>query len=149
MSYSVKDYMNRNLVTIDIGASALVVSKLMAKEGTGYIIILEKGQPIGIVTERDLVMKVMAEEKDSSTVKVSDIMSTPLITVDLDATVEDAVKTMAKHKIRRLPVVRGNIIYGIFTTRDLTKNFSKYGDRVTGDLIRACALYGVSPELEF
>ena len=76
-------------------------------------------------------------------------MPVPLITVNLDATVEDAVKTTAKHKTRRLPVVRDNAIYGIFTTRGLTKYFSKYEDRVTRDLISAQALYDTSLELSF
>jgi CBS domain-containing protein len=149
MSYLVKDYMSRDIVTVDVDVSALVVSKLMAEKGIGYIIVLERTQPAGIVTERDLVMKVMAKEKDPSTLKVSEAMSTPLITVGLDATVEDAVKAMAKHRIRRVPVVSDNTIHGIFTTRDLTKNFSKYEDRVTRDLISAQALYGYSLNLNF
>lgn len=149
MSYRVKDYMSKDVATADVGVSALTVSKLMVMKDIGYIIVLEKTQPTGIVTERDLVMKVMAKEKDPSTVKVSEVMSSPIITVDLDATVEDAVKTMAKNKIRRLPVVRNNVIYGIFTTRDLTKHFSKYEDRVTRDLINAQTLYGTSLDLSF
>jgi len=76
-------------------------------------------------------------------------MSAPLITVNLDATIEDAVKIMAKHRIRRLPIAKDNIIYGIFTTRDLTKNFSKYEERITRDLINVEALYGPFPELSF
>lgn len=149
MSYLVKDYMSKDLATVDVGASTLVVSKLMAEKGISYIIVLEKGQPTGIVTEWDLVMKVMAKERDPSTVKVSEVMSTPLITVDLGASVEDAVKTMAKYRIRRLPVVRQNVMYGIFTSRDLTKHFSKYEDRVTRDLVSAQALYGTPLELSF
>lgn len=149
MSYLVKDYMSTNVVSIGIEASALEASKMMVTQGIGYVIIMEKSQPKGIVTERDLVMKVMAEEKDPSKVKVSEIMSTPLITVNLDATVEDAVKTMAKYKIRRLPVIRDNVVYGVFTTRDLTRNFSKYEDRVIRDLINAQTLYGNYLELDF
>ena len=60
---------------------------------------MEKTQPTGIVTERDLVMKAMATEKDLSNIKVSEIMSTPLITIDYGATIENAIKIMAKHRI--------------------------------------------------
>ncbi|MDQ1280592.1 MAG: hypothetical protein QG670_1855 [Thermoproteota archaeon] len=149
MSYLVKDYMSRDVVTIDIDASALEVSKLLTAKEIGYVIVLEKSQPKGIITELDLVTKVMAKEKNSSMVKISEIMSTPLITVDLNGTVEDAVKTMAKYKIRRLPVVKDNVIYGIFTTRDLTRNFSKYADKLTRDLINAQTLYGNYLQLSF
>jgi signal-transduction protein with cAMP-binding, CBS, and nucleotidyltransferase domain len=149
MSYRVKDYMSRDIVTVNVGVSALEASKLMAERGIGYLIVLEDAQPTGIVTERDLVMKVMAKEKDPSKTKVSEFMSAPLITIDLDANVEDAVKTMAKRGIRRLPIIRDNIIYGVFTTRDLTKHFSKYEDRVMRDIINAQALYGTPLDLSF
>jgi len=147
MSYRVKDYMSRDIMTINDGASALEASRLMAERGIGYLIVLENAQPTGMVTERDLVMKIMAKEREPSGVKVSEFMSAPLITIDLNASVEDAVNTMAKHRIRRLPVVLGDVIYGVFTTRDLTKHFSKYQDRVMRDIINAQGLYGTSLDL--
>ena len=149
MSYNVKDYMSTDVVTIDFGASALSASKLMAEKSRGYVIVVDKGKPAGIVTERDLVMMVMSKEKDPSTVRVSEFMSRPLITIDIDASLEDAVKTMAKHRIRRLPVVKNNYICGIFTTRELTRNFSKYQDRVAKDLVDAQIHYGTGLELGF
>jgi CBS domain-containing protein len=138
MSYLIKDYMRKDIVTIDVGASAAEASKIMTDKNVGYTVVLEKGQPAGIITERDLVRKVMAKGKDPSKVEVGELMSTPLISIDPDATVEEAVKTMAKNGIRKLPVVRSKIMYGIFTTRDLAKNFNKYEDRVTRDIIRNC-----------
>jgi CBS domain-containing protein len=141
--------MSKEIATVEVGASAAEAPKLMAGKRVGYLIALDKAQPVGIVTERDLVMKVMAKDKDPSKVKISEIMSAPLITIDLDATVEEAVKTMAKHGIRRLPVVRDNVIYGVFTTRDLTKHFSEYEDRVTRDIISAQAFYSTSLDLSF
>lgn len=144
MSYLVKDYMNKDVVTIDFGASALAASKLMVEKGIGYVIVLKKTQPTGIVTEKDLILKVMAKEKDSSTIRVSEIMSTPLITVNIDATIEEAINIMAKYRIRRVVVIRDNTIYGVFTSRDLIGNLSKYADRVTRDLINVQALYGAS-----
>ena len=149
MSYLVKDYMHTQLLTVDVGVSVLDVSKLMAEKGVGYAIALEKKKPAGIVTEKDLVLKVMAKEKNPSTMRVSEVMSTPLVTVDLDATLEDAVKTMAKHQIRRLPVTKNNVIYGVFTSRDLTRHFSDYEDKVAKDLISACALYNNTVDLGF
>jgi len=77
MSYQIKDYMEKNIATVDVGASAVEVSKLMLEKGVGYLIVLEKDQSIGIVTEQDLVWKVMAKERDPSKVKVSESMSAP------------------------------------------------------------------------
>lgn len=141
--------MHTPLLTVDVGSSALAVSKLMAEKGTGYAVVLEKTRPVGMVTEKDLVIKVMSGEKDPSKVRIADIMSTPLITVDMSATLEEAVNAMAKNRIRRLPVIKDNVIYGVFTTRDLTRHFSEYSDRITKDLIRACALYPQSVALDF
>lgn len=149
MSYRVLDYMHQPLLTVDVGSSALAVSKLMAEKGTGYAVVLEKTRPIGMVTEKDLVIKVMSREKDPSNIRIADIMSTPLITVSTGATLEEAVNAMAEHRIRRLPVVKDNVIYGVFTSRDLTRHFSEYQDRITKDLINACALYPHSVALDF
>jgi CBS domain-containing protein len=139
MSFKIRDYMRKDIVTADDGVSALEASKLMAEKGIGYLIVLKKAQPVGIVTERDIVHKVIAKEKAPSKVKVSECMSSPLITIDPDASIEDAVNTMVKNGVRRLPVVKGTIIYGIFTSRDLAKHFNEYEDSLTRDIIKGCA----------
>ena len=135
--FPVKDYMTREIVTIDSGASALDASKIMKDKNTGYLIVLERAQPAGIVTHGDIVMNVVADDRDPAKTKTSEIMSVPLITVDPDIAVNEAVKLMVKHDIRRLPVVRGNIIYGIFRARDLIRHFDEYTDKVTRDIIRS------------
>ncbi len=127
--------MRRDFATIASEGSVLDAAKAMLEKGVGHAIVLDRGSPVGIVTEKDLVMKVMALGKDPSNVKVSEVMSAPLITIDPDASLEDAVAVMAKNGIRRLPVVRDNIIYGMFTARDLAKHFSEYEDKLTRELI--------------
>ena len=126
-------------MTVDAEASAVIASKTMMENNVGYLIVLKNDQPAGIVTEKDLVVKVMAKEIEPSKIKVYEVMSTPMITIDPDATVEDAVITMAEHGIRRLPVVRDGILYGIFTSRDLAKHFKEYEDRVTQNIVRSMA----------
>lgn len=138
MPYRIKEYMRQDIVLVSVEASAVEASKQMMEKNIGSLIACEKSKPVGILTERDLVLKVMAKEKDPSKATVREIMSTPLVTIDLDATVEEAVKTMAEHGIRRLPVVRNDIIYGIFTARDLAKHFNQYEDSVARDVIRHC-----------
>jgi CBS domain-containing protein len=143
MSYPVKSYMSRDIATVGVNDSAVAASKLMMEKGVDYLIVLEKGQPTGIVTNQNLVLKIMAKERDPSQVKVSEIMSQPLITIDPDATVEEAVETMVQHGIRRLPVVREDIIYGMFTTRDLAKHFNEYERKVSEDIIRSMSMFSL------
>lgn len=137
MVYSIANYMRKDFATVYVGDSAFETSKVMMEKSLGYAIVLDEGKPVGIVTERDLVLKVMAQGKNPSSVKASEIMSTPLITIDPDASLEEAVKIMVKNGIRRLAVVRGGIIYGMFTARDLARHFNEYEDRLTRDIIRS------------
>ena len=120
---SVKDYMRKNISTISTVRRAAEVSKTMSTDKVGYIIALEKGRPVGIVTERDLVLKILAKDKNPNEIKISECMSSPLVSIDPDKSIEEAVETMKKHGFRRLPVVKNNIIYGIFTARDLVETF--------------------------
>jgi len=133
---SVKDYMRKDISTISTEASATEASKTMSTDKVGYIIVLEKGRPVGIVTERDLVLKVLAEDKNPKEAKISGCMSSPLVTIDPDKSIEEAVETMKKHGFRRLPVVKNNIIYGIFTARDLVEHFEEFEKKLTMDLVR-------------
>ena len=71
----VKDYMRKDISTISTEASAIEASKTMSTNKVGYIIALEKGRPIGIVTEKDLVLKVMAESKNPKETNISELMS--------------------------------------------------------------------------
>jgi CBS domain-containing protein len=132
----VKDYMRKDISTINSEAPTNEASKLMSKDKVGYLIVLENGTPVGIVTERDLVLKVMAIDRDPKTVKVSECMSSPLITIDPDKSIEDTVEVMKKNGFRRLPVVKNNIIYGIFTARDLTEHFEEFEKRLVVDIVR-------------
>lgn len=104
--FPVKDYMSKEIATIDSAASIFEASKVMKEKNAGYLIVLEKAQPAGIVTHGDFVNKVLAGDKDPATTKVSEVMSAPLITVDPDTAVNETVRAMVKNDVRRLPVVR-------------------------------------------
>lgn len=132
----VKEYMNKNFASIDSKASILETSKKMVEENMGYLIVLKRGMPAGIATEKDLIVKVMAAGKDPKDVEVSQVMSSPLVTIDPDENLEAAVELMKKHHFRRLPVVKGNIIYGVFTARDLVEHFDEVEDQLTRDIFR-------------
>ena len=140
MSYRVKDYMSKDIVIIDVNASVSEAAKKMLEKDRGSLIVTKEGQPAGIVTERDLTRKVMAKERNPIKVKVSEIMSIPLITIDPDASIEEASQIMAKHSVRRLPVIRDNILYGMFTARILAQHFKEYEDKLTKDLVRSMSI---------
>jgi CBS domain-containing protein/nucleotide-binding universal stress UspA family protein len=107
------------------------LARNMKEKGRGSIIVTEYvtnsagsktgTKPVGIVTERDIVRRVVAESKDPHSTIAYDIMSKPLITVGPEATVYDAALIMTKYNIRRLPIVRDNTLLGIITSSDLAR----------------------------
>ena len=143
MSYIVKDYMEKDVPTIADTATVTEAAKKMTKAGKGFLIILKGGQPCGIVTERDFVQKVIASESDPKKVPISQIMSSPLITVDPDEDLLKASETMRKNNVRRLPVVREGIIYGVVTARDIALHCGDYVDRTVRDIVRWTAPLGI------
>jgi CBS domain-containing protein len=116
----VKDVMSSPVVTLDEDGTADKVAKIMAKNGFGAVVINDaKGKAIGIITERDLVKRVIAKNSKPSTVKAKDIMTSPLATIEPDASVSEAARRMTRLDIRRLGVFyKGNLV-GIVSSKDL------------------------------
>jgi CBS domain-containing protein len=138
MSYQVKDFMTKEVITIDLDAPVTDVARVMAadKNFGGYVVILEKGRPVGIITERDVVNKITAQGRNQSKTKASEIMSTPLITINPDEDLLNASNMMKEHNISKLVVTKNEIIYGIITAKDIVDHSRNYvGDLIT-DLIR-------------
>lgn len=133
----VVEAMKKDVAVVDVGASAAEVSKLMKEKIQGCAIILSKDKPVGIVTERDITWKVAGEGLDPKRVKVEEIMSTPLITIDPDSDLIAASKLMCKHKIRRLAVTRHNILYGVLTAADIARNLEGYVESEVRKIIRS------------
>lgn len=136
MPYLVKDYMDKEVPTIEEQVSVVNAAKTMVKSGKGFLIVLKEGKLQGIITEHDFVSKVVAAERDPSKTNVADIMSFPLITIDPDADLLKASELMQKHGIRRLPVARGGIIYGVITSRDIAHQFGEYVERSIQDILK-------------
>jgi len=123
---TVSDIMTSKVITVSKEENVAETAKLMVRHGIGSVIIVEDGKPVGIVTEKDILDKVVSQDKRGSEVKVSEIMSTPLITVEPESTLEEAIDTMARYDIRRLPVVRGDTLLGIVTSSDVIRGTSEY-----------------------
>ncbi len=124
MMPTVKDFMTTNVITIDVQGTVLDAAKLMHQQDVGDLVVTEGKVPKGIVTERDLVRRVMANKKPLDT-KVSEVMSDPLITIDEDSSLRDAARKMVKYRVRRLPVTKKNMLVGIIVTADFARHLSK------------------------
>ena len=120
----VKDFMTKGVLTIDRQKTIVEAAELMSQKEVGDIVVTGIGKPMGIVTERDFVRRVIAKQKPLNT-KISDIMTTPLITIEPDATLNEAARKMINNQIRRLPVVKKHELLGIIVVSDFAKHLSK------------------------
>jgi CBS domain-containing protein len=118
---SVRDIMASDVVTMSPEDSALEVAKSMNRADISSIIIVSKARPVGIITEEDLVRRVIAKELDPETTTASQIMSSPLIHVTLDTSLTDAMRVMARSGIRRVAVLKNESLVGIVTSSDVLR----------------------------
>jgi len=120
----------REVVTVDINDNPTVldVAKLMAKHRIGSVVVVEysNNKPIGIITERDIIKKVSAQNKVADQVAVRHIMSSPLIAVKSIDSIDTAAEAMAKNKVKRLVVLEqdGKMI-GVLSVSDIAKKLAK------------------------
>ncbi len=112
--------MSHNVLTALRSTNVAKAAKMMAEVDVGSVIVIEDKKPVGIITERDVLMKVVSGDVKPSTVRVGKIMSAPLITISPDKDIVEAARIMAKNKIRRIPVVEGGKLVGIITSSDIT-----------------------------
>ncbi|MEM3041899.1 MAG: CBS domain-containing protein, partial [Nitrososphaerota archaeon] len=136
MPYLVKDYMVKDFPKVDEKTSAIDAARAMVASSRGFLIVLKEGRPEGIVTEHDFIEKIIARDLNPSKVNVGEIMSSPLITIDPDEDLLKASELMQKHRIRRLPVVKEGIIYGVVTTREISQRVGEYVERTIRDIMR-------------
>ena len=124
MMPTVRDFMASNVITIDVQGTVLEAAKLMHQQDVGDLVVMEGNVAKGIVTERDLVRRVIVQKRPLDT-KVSEVMSDPLITIEEEASIRDAARKMVKYKIRRLPVMKKDVLVGIIATSDFARHLSK------------------------
>jgi CBS domain-containing protein len=113
--------MSKDVVTIPPEASMAEAARVMGAMRIGSLIVVVEGKAEGIVTERDLLSKVLAKGLDSDTIHVRDVMSSPLLTIESTATIKAAAQTMIAQK-GRLAVLQGGTLVGIITAADLIKS---------------------------
>lgn len=138
---TVADIMTIEAAEIQGEAPVTDAAKEMAKKGSGCILVTEAGKVVGIVTERDLVRRVLGDGFDPTQVKVKDIMTTPLVTVGPTTSVEDASRIMSQYRVRRLPVVKDGTLVGLITVSDIALLMAKekgFKDHKLNAIARYC-----------
>jgi CBS domain-containing protein len=116
---TVRDVMTRDPITLPPSASLVDAAKTMRERGIGDVVVGDDDELIGIVTDRDIVVRGLAEGRDPHTTTLTDITSRELTTVSPDDTIDTAVRLIREHAIRRLPVVSSGRVVGIVTLGDL------------------------------
>ena len=135
---SVKDIMIKDVVTITVDKTVFEAAELMDSKGIGCLIIVQGETPVGIVTERDFVRRIIAKKLPYD-IKVSEIMTKSLVAVDPDVSLKDAARLMSSNKIRRLPVVKQKKLVGIVVASDFIRNLGK--KTVTEEIFDAMGRY--------
>jgi CBS domain-containing protein len=133
MSKSISEVMTANPCSIDADRPVAYAAKMMRDEDVGLAPIVEGDRLVGTLTDRDIVTRVVAEERDPGSTPVSEIASSDPVTVDSQQTLDDALRLMAQHQVRRLPVVEpdGRLV-GVVAQADIAR---EAGERQTGELV--------------
>jgi len=118
--------MRRPPVTALFSDNVSLVIEKMISNNIGAVIVMSGGNPVGIVTERDILERVVRAGKDPNKTRAEEIMSSPLISIEADKTVKDALILMRDKKIRRLGVTRRERLIGIVTERRLLDALASY-----------------------
>ena len=117
----VEDIMVETVITVEVNATVMKAVKVMNENEIGCLVITRNGRAVGILTERDLLKRVLGKSKNPSKIKVRDIMTKPLIAGCPDMDLEDATRLMFDKKIKKLPVVEQGQLKGLITLTDVAR----------------------------
>jgi CBS domain-containing protein len=119
MALKVRDTMTGSPRSIDASTSVVEAAQLMREGHIGSLPITADEQLVGMITDRDIAMRVVAEAADQTKTSVGDVSSRDLVTVEPDEDLDDALQLMARHQVRRLPVVENGRLVGIVAQADI------------------------------
>jgi CBS domain-containing protein len=133
MAKTVRETMTSNPCSIDAGKSGAYAAKMMRDEDVGLAPIVEGDRLVGVLTDRDIVVRVVAEGLDPERVKVSEVASRDVVTLDPGQDLDEALRLMARHQVRRLPVVEedGRLV-GVVAQADVAQEAD---ERRTGEVV--------------
>jgi CBS domain-containing protein len=123
MGKTVQEVMTSNPSTVESSTSIVEAAEIMRREDVGSVPVVEDGRLVGILTDRDIVIRAVAEARDPRSVTCGDIASRHIATIDPHQAIEDAERLMATHQVRRLPVCEedGRLV-GIVAQADVVRN---------------------------
>jgi CBS domain-containing protein len=119
MAKNVREAMTPGVRTVSPSQSLAEAAALMKSEDVGSVPVVEEGRLAGILTDRDIVIRAVAERRDPQTVKVDEIASGELVTVEPEQDLDEALTLMARHQVRRLPVVEEGRLVGMLAQADI------------------------------
>lgn len=128
------DMKGHEVESIASDASVLDAIHMMALRHIGALLVVDRGKLVGVVSERDYARKVVLQGRSSTTTAVRDIMSSPVISVTPDSTVDNAMRLMTERRIRHLPVMRGDTVLGVVSIGDLVKSVIEEQQHTIADL---------------
>jgi CBS domain-containing protein len=133
MAEDIREVMTRNPRSLESGNSVMEAARLMRDEDTGIVPVVEGEKLVGTVTDRDIAIRVVAEGRSPESTTVGEIASRQLVTIDPQQDLDEALRLMARHQVRRLPVVEedGKLV-GIVAQKDIAQHAS---DEQTGDVV--------------
>ena len=117
----VRDVMAKNIKTVKPDDTVHAAVLKMNKFDIGSVLVVSSGRPVGIITETNIMRRIVEPRMDPATVWAKDIMSSPLTTIDENEAVEEAAKIMAEKSINRLPVTNGHKLVGLISSTDIVK----------------------------
>ncbi len=115
--------MSRKVKTVSKNDSIIKVAKLMFKGNVSCVVVIEKRKPIGLVTERDLAIRVLDKNEKIKDLKVINIMTSPILTIEPEKDIYYANEVMRRNKIKKLPIVKNGKLIGIITQTDVLNYF--------------------------
>jgi CBS domain-containing protein len=119
MAQSVRDVMTPGVRSVSPSQSLAEAAEVMKGEDVGSVPVVEEGRLAGIVTDRDIVIRAVADRRDPQTVKVDEVASRDLVTVEPEQDLDEALALMARHQVRRLPVVERGQLVGMLAQADV------------------------------
>jgi CBS domain-containing protein len=144
---TVRHVLRKKLETIGPSSTAQEAAKRMRSKKISSLVVIERGDaPVGIVTERDLVRQVCSKDISSDSVLIQEIMSSPIVTIDVNASIEQAADKMIQNKVRHLLIVEDGRIYGIITPSDFTIYLT---ENLNMDEVNARILQSLKEDIEF
>jgi CBS domain-containing protein len=134
MAKSVREAMTENPRSISHSSTVVEAARLMREEHIGSLPITDDEELVGMITDRDITTRVVAEAADPTVTSVGDVYSRDLISVEPDEDLDEALQLMARHQVRRLPVVENGRLVGIVAQADIALTET---EKKTGELVEA------------